>query len=206
MAYFPFFIDLAQANGLVIGGGPVALRKVEKLLPYGPQLTVAAPQLCPALEQYIGITLLRRPFLPSDLDGRTFVVAAGSRQVNLQAAQLCRERGIPINVVDNKSESTFLFPALLKQGELSVGISTSGSSPSAAVWLRDRLADSLPPNFDAILDFLAAQRPAAQAELSHPQQREKLMALLFQRCLVNQGPLTTEETEQLFQLAREGQL
>ena len=42
MGYFPFFVDLDGKQGLIVGGGIVALRKIENLLPYGPQLTVAA--------------------------------------------------------------------------------------------------------------------------------------------------------------------
>ena len=45
MAYFPFFVDLTGQRGLIAGGGTVALRKAEKLIPYGPALTVAAPDL-----------------------------------------------------------------------------------------------------------------------------------------------------------------
>ena len=45
MAYFPFFAELSEKRGLIVGGGVVALRKVQKLLPYGPRLTVVAPEL-----------------------------------------------------------------------------------------------------------------------------------------------------------------
>ena len=47
MAYFPFFVDLSGREGLIVGGGAVALRKVQKLLPYGPRLTVVAPEISP---------------------------------------------------------------------------------------------------------------------------------------------------------------
>ena len=51
MSYFPFFIDLEGREGLVIGGGSVALRKVEKLRPYGAKLTVIAPKILPELKK-----------------------------------------------------------------------------------------------------------------------------------------------------------
>ena len=54
MGYFPFFMDLEGWEGLVAGGGTVALRKIEKLLPYGPRLTVAAPELLPEIENTPG--------------------------------------------------------------------------------------------------------------------------------------------------------
>ena len=73
MSYFPFFIDLEGKGGLVIGGGSVALRKVEKLLPYGPKLTVMAPEILPEIKKYSGISCMEIPFTDSALEGKTFV-------------------------------------------------------------------------------------------------------------------------------------
>ena len=67
MAYFPFFVDLEGKRGLVVGGGTVALRKVEKLLPYGPRLTVVALEFRPEFRELQGVELLRRPFEQTDL-------------------------------------------------------------------------------------------------------------------------------------------
>ena len=76
MAYFPLFIDLNQKQGLVVGGGPVAARKIRTLLPYGPHLTVCAPSVLPELETLSGLTLRREPFSPALLEGAFFVLAA----------------------------------------------------------------------------------------------------------------------------------
>ncbi len=136
MGYFPFFMDLEGREGLVVGGGAVALRKLQKLLPYGPRLTVAAPELLAEIEALPGLTRLRRSFAPAMLEGKGFVIAAtDDREVNRGIAALCRERGIPVNAVDDKEQCTFLFPALVKRGYLTVGVSTAGASPSAAAWV-----------------------------------------------------------------------
>ena len=50
MSYFPFFVDLQDAPALIVGGGTVALRKAEKLLPYGAEVTVIAPEICAELK------------------------------------------------------------------------------------------------------------------------------------------------------------
>ena len=57
MAYFPFFVDLEDKRGLVVGGGAVALRKAEKLLPYGPRLTAVAPEFRPEFRSFRGHAL-----------------------------------------------------------------------------------------------------------------------------------------------------
>lgn len=133
MGYFPFFVQLQHVPGLIVGGGTVALRKAEKLLPYGPKLTVVAPDICPELAALPSLTLVRRPFRGEDVGRMAFVIAAsGDRALNHRVARLCREKGIPVNVVDDKEACSFLFPALVKRGELSVGISSAIAIPAAA--------------------------------------------------------------------------
>ena len=155
MAWFPFFIQLEGARGLLVGGGRVACRKAEKLLPFGARLTVVAPEICAELAGMAGLTLCRRPFADSDLDpAPDFVIAAaGDRALNRRIAALCKARRILVNVVDDPAGCGFYFPALVQRGRLTVGISTGGASPTAAAWLRRRLEAELPPGFARVLDL-----------------------------------------------------
>lgn len=166
MGWFPFFIQLEGAHGLLVGGGRVALRKAEKLLPFGAQLTVVAPCICPPLAALPGLTLCRRAFADSDLSpAPDFVIAAtGDRALDRRIAALCRARRILVNVVDDPAACGFYFPALVQRGRLCIGISTGGASPTAAAWLRQKIEALLPPGFDGILDRLAARREAVKAE------------------------------------------
>lgn len=197
MSYFPFFIQLQDAPGLIVGGGAVALRKVEKLLPYGPRLTVVAPEIVPELAAMPGIRLLRRAFQPEDRENMTFVIAASDdKELNHEVARLCREQGIPVNVVDDKQACSFLFPALVKRGELSVGISTGGSSPSAAVWLKEQIDTLMPEGLEDILVWLEEQRPLLKARCPEERLRAKAFAKMFAVCLEKGRPLSREEGEQ----------
>lgn len=199
MAYFPFFIDLSGKRGLIVGGGAVALRKAEKLLPYGPELTVAAPELRPELEALEGLTLLCRPFSPDLLEGMSFVVAAsGDRALNRQVAALCRARGILVNAVDDREACTFLFPALVRDGPLTAGISTGGSSPSAAVWVKEQLSALLPPGFGALLEELESLRPAVKRAIPDQRRREAAFSRLFAARLAAGEPLSEEDVERIF--------
>ncbi|WP_325229009.1 siroheme synthase family protein, partial [Oscillibacter sp.] len=189
MGYFPFFVDLEGWEGLVVGGGAVAARKIEKLLPYGPRLTVAAPEILPEIEALPGLTLVRRAFEPSMLEGKRFVIAAAdSREVNREIAALCRERGVPVNVVDDKEACTFLFPALVKRGDLTLGVSTAGASPSAAAWVKRRAAEQIPENFGELLDYLASLRPVVRERVSEAE-RAAVFARLFSDCMEKGFPL-----------------
>ena len=200
MGYFPFFIDLTGKEGLIVGGGTVALRKVEKLLPYGPHLTVAAPEVLPELDSCPELTLLRRPFVPELLENKAFVIAAtDDAAVNCEISALCQERGIPVNVVDDPEACTFLFPALVKRGDVSVGISTAGASPTAAVWLKQQVEGLIPERMEAILDYLSEVRPVVKA--AGPEERRgAAFARLFHACMEQGRPLTKAELKTLLEV------
>lgn len=194
MAYFPFFVDLEGKHGLIVGGGAVALRKAKKLLPYGPRLTVVAPELNRELQELHGMELLQRPFAETDLEGCEFAMAAtDDRALNHYIAELCGQRHIPVNVADSREDSTFLFPALLRRGELSVGVSASGAAPAAAACIRDRFAEVLPDRLEEILAFLDRVREPVRQAVPDGNVRKRLLTSLAAECMEAGRPLTEEE-------------
>jgi siroheme synthase-like protein len=197
MGYFPFFVDIEGKPGLIVGGGRVALRKVEKLLPYGPQLRVVAPVVCRELESLPEVAISRRPFRPSDIDPSLAFAVAATDDIDLNRAVAARgkECGVLVNVVDRPQDSGFLFPALVQRGPLSVGISTSGASPTAAIWLKERVQELVPESVEALLDWMQAQRETLRRRLPQESQRAAALKALFSRAMVLGRPLTEEETE-----------
>lgn len=177
------FVQLKGAKALIVGGGTVALRKAEKLLPYGPHIKVVAPDIIPELAALPGLTLCRRPFAESDLQGTPALVIAATDEpaLNRNIAALCREKCIPVNVVDDPEACGFLFPALVRRGRLSVGISTGGASPTAAVWLKERIESILSPHFGTALDRLEAMRPALKAQIPEERDRAARFRAAFER-------------------------
>lgn len=84
-----------------------------------------------------------------------FVIAATSDEtLNARIAKLCEERNILVNVVDDKEKCGFLFPSLIREGKLSIGISTEGASPRVATTFRARLSADIPERMEEILDYL----------------------------------------------------
>ena len=197
MVCFPLFIDLNDKTVLVVGGGPVAARKARVLLDYGPRVLVCAPRFVPELEQLSGAELLRQPFVPDLLEGVSLAIAAtDDRVLNRTVAQLCRKRAIPVNVADSREESTFLFPAVVRRGRLSVGISTGGASPAAAAHVRRTLEEQLPESLEPILDWLEDQRKKGKDTLP-PSRRRSWFSRLLSAALERGRPLTFQETESL---------
>ena len=91
MGYFPFFMEIADKKGVIVGGGKVAARKVEKLLPFGPNLMVIAPQIDECIRNQerqqreageVLLLLKERAFCMEDLEDADFVIAAGNPMVS----------------------------------------------------------------------------------------------------------------------------
>ena len=193
MPLFPIFINLEGRRVLIVGGGHVALRKAERLSPYGADIFAVAPEFIPGFAGIPGVTLLERRFEPGDIEGAALVIAAtDDGELNAAVSELCRWENIPVNVVDDLEKCSFVFPALVQRGELSVGISTGGASPSAAQYVRRGVEQLVPEGFEGILDFLSAHRAEVKAALP-PERRAAAFAALFERCLERGGPLSVAE-------------
>lgn len=159
MAYFPLFISMDELPCLVIGAGKVALRKVKTLLDYGARVTVVSPEIHPEIEEMTEIKLIRRRFREEDLAGIRLVFAASSDETcNEEAAELCREKGIMINVADQADRCDFFFPALVRRGDVVTGISTGGKSPAIAGCVRREIENCLPKDLGVFTEKMAELR------------------------------------------------
>lgn len=144
MNSFPFMKRIEGKKCLLVGGGNVALRKAEKLIPFGPELTVCDETPCEDFYK-LPVKMVRCGYDSSLLQGMDFVVAAtDERAVNAQVSKDCREQGIPVNSADDPNNCDFFFPALLLRGDITIAISTGGTSPALAAVLREYLESVLP--------------------------------------------------------------
>jgi siroheme synthase-like protein len=172
---FPVLFKLAGKRALVIGGGPVAARKAESLLRAGARVRAVAPEWGAEFAALAGRPGLRRVtgrFVPRQLDG-IFIAIAATDDIRVQkfAAREAAKRNIPLNVADVPALSDFYLPATLRQGALSVSVSSSGHSPLLAVRVRDRLRELISPALGAALPRLALARRVARARQPDPAKR-----------------------------------
>ena len=183
MAYFPFYIDIEKKNILVVGGGAVALRKVEKLLPFNPVITVVSPEICNEIVK-LGVKTVKRVFADSDLDGVFCVISAtNNSQVNEHIYRLCSEKNIPVNTVDDKERCTFIFPALVKENGITAGITTSGKSPVYAKYVKEQLIQLL-ENINAdTVEVLWKYRATIKASINNEEERKEIFTRLLNMCV-----------------------
>lgn len=169
MDYLPLYLDLRDRDCLVVGGGGVALRKIELLLKAGARVTVVAPACGAEVQKFVDagrLDLLLRPYESGDETGRTLVVAAtGDAGVNQQVYEACRTSGILVNTVDAPSLSTAIFPSIVDRSPVLVAVSTGGRSPTMARVVRGWLEVRLPNGLGRLAEFAAAKRALVKQKI-----------------------------------------
>ncbi len=167
---YPIFTDVRDRLCVVIGGGTIAERKVTRLLRSGANVTVISPMLTRRLARHAQQGMIRhlaRPFRPVDLRGAWLVIAATDDPgVNERAFVHATRRRIFTNVVDRKPLCSFIAPAILQRGLLTVAISTGGASPSLAKRIRRDMERMVGDGYVPMLRLLASLRGEAKRKLS----------------------------------------
>lgn len=187
MGYFPFFVDVENQNCLVVGGGVVALRKIEKLLPFNPNITVVSPKIHKEILSIENINIINRKFDFNDLKEKSFVITATDDKVlNKEIYNSCKENNIPVNTVDDKDNCSFIFPALAKNNGVTVAISTSGKIPLYAKYLRQKI-ENLIQDSESIVDNLSKYREKIKNEISLEENRKVAFEKLLDYSLNNEN-------------------
>jgi precorrin-2 dehydrogenase/sirohydrochlorin ferrochelatase len=189
MRYYPIYVDLQTQRCLVVGGGEVAERKVETLLRANGTVTVISPKLTPALRSWAEdgrIEALVRSYEPGDLNGFSLVFAATDDE-NLQRdiTAEARARGILVNVVDRPALCSFIVPALVSQGDLTIAVSTSGASPALAKKIRQELEQRFGAEYALALTLLARVREFVVQEAWSNEERQRLFTALVESPLLH---------------------
>ena len=157
-------VDLQPGAGpaLVVGGGQVAARKVKALAEAEFVVTVIAPIVRESIRLAPHTTVHEREFDPADLDARwgyaLVFACTDQRGVNKEIGRLARLANIPVVVADAQGESTFFTPAVLRDGDLAVAVSTGGASPAAARMIREKILAAIGPGWQSILSAARRER------------------------------------------------
>ena len=166
-ACYPIALVLDGKRCLVVGGGEIADGKLDALLLAGAVVTVVSPEVRPriaALAAEDKITLHQRPYRTSDLDGVYLAIAAtDDRPTNARMVTEARAAGILTQAVDDIPYCDFFAVAIVRRGDLQLGISTNGRSPAFARWMRERLDTDLPLEYGDLLAVLGDVRDTIKA-------------------------------------------
>lgn len=204
MAYFPFYVDIKGKNCLVVGGGKIALQKIQVLISFEVFIKVISPYISKEIldiKDYVSdekMLLLNRNFQESDIDGCLFVVAAtDDSAMNAQIAKLCRDRNILVNVVDLKEECSFIFPAVIKKKDLVIAVSSSGTSPALTVKTKKKIEMAIPDFYPDLLETLGEKRNMIRARITDQQTRKKVYQEIIALAENIEGNITENEIESI---------
>ncbi|ANT63864.1 Precorrin-2 dehydrogenase [Prosthecochloris sp. CIB 2401] len=143
MVFLPVNIRIDGRKLLFVGGGSIAMHKIQTVERFTGDITVLAPEIDPRLEDK-GFTLVWKAYEPSDLEDVVLVYAAtGNDELNRRIRDDARARGILVNVVDSRELSDFISPAVLKQDDMTIAVSSDGRNARKSVEWRNRLQDLL---------------------------------------------------------------
>jgi siroheme synthase-like protein len=180
MLEVPFYmacLRLAGRRCLVVGGGDIALEKVEGLLTCDGRVTVVAPELQPALAALASegsIEWLAREYRPADLEGSFLVIAAtDDSEVNIGVHEDAEALAMLVNVVDVPPLCNFILPAIVRSGPLAIAISTAGASPALAKRMKREIAEQFGEHYARLAVLLNDARGWAKATLPTYQERKE---------------------------------
>ena len=160
--YYPIMLKLRGKRCVVVGGGEVAERKVQAMLECGASVCVVSPELSEGLRALADegqIEVTARRYRRGDLKGAVLAVAAvDDPEVNKRVFREGERRGVPVNVVDDPENSSFIVPSILRRGDLLIAVSTSGRSPALARKIRQDLEESYGAEYAALVLLISEVR------------------------------------------------
>ena len=167
MEYLPIFFQIKHRSCLVVGGGSIAARKVALLRKAQAEVTVVSPELCAELAGLSQDGLIQhkaREFKDSDLEECVMVIAATDQhQINEHISDLANNLRLPVNVVDNPGQGSFIMPSIIDRSPVVIAVSTGGSSPVLARLIRTRLEGSIPAAYGQLAKLVESFRDKVKA-------------------------------------------
>lgn len=163
MEMFPIYLRrLDERKTVLVGGDDEAEGKVEQLLERNARLTVISPHLTENMQRWVRENRFKwipRTYKQGDLEGAFMaIVAEYEGDINIKVYQEAKERNILVNVMDDLPHANFAFGSIVRQGPLTISISTSGAAPALSVRLRERFEEEFGPEYGKFLEFMQKLR------------------------------------------------
>lgn len=162
MSFFPAYFNLDNKKILLVGGGYIALEKLEKLVDFTHDITIISKEFSTDFSLFATeheIEMQKRLYLKGDIDGFDIViVATDTVTLHKEIFEESRNSRILVNSVDDTAYCDFIFPSYVKKGDLTISISTSGASPALAKRLRLYMEKIIPTNIGEFLQEMKGLR------------------------------------------------
>ena len=183
-AFFPLYVNIMGKCCVVVGGGPVAERKVNDLLEAGASVRVVSPTLTERLQAQAQdgiIEWLPILYTSTAITGAWLVFAAtNARDVNTQIALDANERHLLVNVADEPEEGSFIVPSVVRRGGLCLSVSTGGANPMLTRKIADELRGQYGQEYSLLVELLGQLRAYIKASTDIPALRREALSQLIE--------------------------
>lgn len=177
--YYPAFLDITAKRCLVVGGGKVAERKVAMLLQFNAHVTVVGPVITRTLlklDNERKIEYFQRTYTAKDLDNTALVFACTNNSIiNNKIKTEAARKKIPVNVVDDPDLCDFIVPSIIRKGDLTIAISTSGELPLLSKKLRQKIEEVVTDDYLEYLHIIGEFRKHLMKTVKDARKRGLIM-------------------------------
>jgi len=171
---FPIFLKLESLDTLIVGGGHVGLEKLNAILKNSPtaKITLVARTINEAIKriaaEYDNVKLFERNFKLWDLWNKDLLIlATDNRNLHETIRKFARTRRLLINVADTPDLCDFYLGSVVTKGNLKIGVSTNGKSPTISKRIREYLEEALPEETNELLDNMSKIRDQIKGDFNH---------------------------------------
>jgi len=184
MKYYPIFLDIRTKECLVVGGGNVGARKALALEKCGAKVKVISETFSHKFVDLkkTNICIEKKKYEKKDVKGMFIVFAAtNNADLNQQIKKDASLLNILCNVADATDKSDFLLPSIVDRGDLTVAVSTSGSSPAMAKKIRQDLESQFGPEYSQCLNLMGNIRKKLLSSRHGPDEHKKIFNTLIEK-------------------------
>lgn len=200
MKLLPLALNVQDRRCVIFGAGAVARRKAQSLLECGAQLQVVAPHFDESWADF-SCEKTSRVYQSGDCAGALLIFACtNDSKVNRQIAGEAQEMNILCSVADDSEAGDFHSMAALRRGDICIGISTTGGSPALSKHLKEKIGETIGPEYDSLLGLLAARRADLSTTFAKQSERATFWREVLQSDILNHLRVgQTEEAEKLLE-------
>ena len=183
MDHLPIFINIRQRPCLVIGGGDIALRKINLLIKAQAKVDCLSPLFCEGIINLCkngNVNIIDKSFEPDDIKDYAIIIAStDDSSVNSLISQLAKQAKIPVNVVDSPELSSFIMPSIVDRSPVIIAVSSAGKAPVLARLIRAKLETVIPSAYGALAEIAGEYRQKAKDRFGNIKDRRAFWESTF---------------------------
>ncbi|MBT5984847.1 MAG: siroheme synthase, partial [Thiotrichales bacterium] len=183
MEHLPIFINLKQKPVLVVGGGDIALRKINLLIKAQARVDCLSPFFCEGMNSLSRdnyVNLINKSFEPADIKDYSVIIAAtDDATVNSSISSIAHDKRIPVNVVDSPALSSFIMPSIVDRSPVIIAVSSAGKAPVLARIIRAKLETVIPSAYGILAEIAGEYRQKVKDRFSKIKDRRAFWEATF---------------------------